>query len=882
MRRVARSTGVRIVLATILGLVSLTSLPWTPSVRAAVTAIPAGDIAALIAAINAANANPDADEISLADNATYTLTEYDNILVGDNGLPVISTSITITGNGATITRADDALAFRIMAVTGTLALNNLTISNGSISNGSKTYGGAILNNGGTVTLTNSTIIGNHASSAGGGIVNFGGNVTLTDSTISGNDSDHEGGGISSYYGSTVTVINSTISGNNAAYGGGVYTANGTVNLTNSTVSGNDAVYSGGGIYSHFGTLSMIETTISGNYAEDGGGIESSGSMNLTDSTVRGNEAYFGGGIDNSGTMNLTNSTINGNIGVSGGGIVNYGTLNLTNSTISGNEASNGGGLYSFSGTVTVTNSTISSNIADSRGGGIYTYPRPVTLANTIVAANAAPLEGPDVYGSVASSDGHNLIGNDYGMDGLTNGGNGNQIGTVAAPIDPLLGTLANNGGPTQTMLLLDGSPAISAGNDTVAPTTDQRGIDRPLGAASDIGAVEVEGEIASDDSPPLIVPTVTGTIGDNDWFTSDVTVSWSVTDSESNITSTNGCDETVVTSDTAGTTLTCTATSEGGTASELVTIKRDATAPTLAPTVSPNPVAVNESSTATSNATEATSGVASESCDPVDTSSIGPGSVTCTATDLAGNTSTADASYTVVNPDSTAPVITPSVIGTIGTNDWYTSDVSVSWTVTDSESDIVSSDGCGDSTITSDTAGTTLTCTATSGGGTESQSVTIKRDATTPVVTYTGNRGRYGLLDTIAITCSASDATSGLASTTCANIGGSPQSFGAGLHRFTATATDLAGNTASGTTEFTVATSHGDMCTLTRQLSSNAQIARMACFTLMLARRAEVGGQDAYAEQLLASYRTQIERAVTRRYITAAAGAFLIEWSHTL
>ena len=139
----------------------------------------------------------------------------------------------------------------------------------------------------------------------------------------------------------------------------------------------------------------------------------------------------------------------------------------------------------------------------------------------------------------------------------------------------------------------------------------------------------------------------------------------------------------MVTSDTTGTILTCTATSSGGgTTFKSVTIKRDTTAPTLSPTVSPDPVARDSSATATSNATDATSGVASESCDPVDTSSIGPGSVTCTATDLAGNTATADASYTVVNPDSTAPVIMPSVIGTIGTNDWYTSDVSVSWTVT--------------------------------------------------------------------------------------------------------------------------------------------------------------------------------------------------------
>jgi hypothetical protein len=82
--------------------------------------------------------------------------------------------------------------------------------------------------------------------------------------------------------------------------------------------------------------------------------------------------------------------------------------------------------------------------------------------------------------------------------------------------------------------------------------------------------------------------------------------------------------------------------------------------------------------------------------------------------------------------DTTAPVITPTVQGTLGENSWYTSNVNVSWLVEDGESDISSTSGCGPTTISTDTAGTTLTCTATSAGGTSSDSVTIKRDATAP------------------------------------------------------------------------------------------------------------------------------------------------------
>ena len=98
---------------------------------------------------------------------------------------------------------------------------------------------------------------------------------------------------------------------------------------------------------------------------------------------------------------------------------------------------------------------------------------------------------------------------------------------------------------------------------------------------------------------------------------------------------------------------------------------------------------------------------------------------------------TTPAAFTlVVNPpsDTTPPVIMPNVSGTLGDNGWYVSDVSVTWTVTDPESAITSETGCEPTTINYDTAGVPLTCIATSAGGTNSQSVTIKRDATPPTI----------------------------------------------------------------------------------------------------------------------------------------------------
>jgi hypothetical protein len=153
---------------------------------------------------------------------------------------------------------------------------------------------------------------------------------------------------------------------------------------------------------------------------------------------------------------------------------------------------------------------------------------------------------------------------------------------------------------------------------------------------------------AVDTTPPTITPTVAGALGYGGWYVSDVTVSWSVQDYDSGIASSAGCQTTTLSTDSAGTTLTCTATSAGGTTSRSVTIKRDATAPALDPTVTPNPVLLGGSATTAPGASDGLSGLAASSCGPVDTTSVGPKSVLCTATDNAGNTAEVAADYSVV------------------------------------------------------------------------------------------------------------------------------------------------------------------------------------------------------------------------------------------
>jgi CSLREA domain-containing protein len=244
--------------------------------------------------------------------------------------------------------------------------------------------------------------------------------------------------------------------------------------------------SGGGIY-NTGTLTLRNSVIAANWVGNiGGGIYNGGTLIVTRSTFSGNSAGgYGGGIylgASAATAHVTSSTFSGNSSANrGGGIGSSGTLTVMNSTFSGNSASvAGGGIDNAAGMTTVTNSTFSGNSAGIAGGGIYKFggTGPVTLKNTIVANSPA---GGNCSGDITNS-GSNL---DSGATCGWGSNNGSQSNT-----NPRLGPLANNGGPTQTMALLAGSPAIDAGANAGCPATDQRGVTRPQGSQCDIGAYE--------------------------------------------------------------------------------------------------------------------------------------------------------------------------------------------------------------------------------------------------------------------------------------------------------------------------------------------------------------------------------------------------------
>ncbi len=325
-------------------------------------------------------------------------------------------------------------------------------------------------------------------------------------------------------GTKVTISGLTIANGSSLsndFGGGIYNS-GTLTVLNCTVSGNSTSGTGdkgGGIYNG-GTAFITNSVISGNFTDagfgSGGGIYSDGiSMTITNSTISGNSAKAGNGIFNTGGgMAIINSTVSGNSANNGvgGGIYNFtgGTMEITNSTVSGNSNVTVGGVENNGGTMIITNSTISGNSGSTVNvGGIENEPGgTVNVRNTIIAGNT----NNDFVGTLTSQ-GYNLIGNTSGTI-ITGTPTGNQLN-----VDPHLGPLQDNGGPTFTQALLSGSPAIDGGS-FIGLHTDQRGFTRPVdnpaipnatsGDGSDIGAFEVQPTFLANISTRLLVET-----GDN-------------------------------------------------------------------------------------------------------------------------------------------------------------------------------------------------------------------------------------------------------------------------------------------------------------------------------------------------------------------------------
>ena len=282
----------------------------------------------------------------------------------------------------------------------------------------------------------------------------------------------------------LTLADSTVGMNLADSGGGIFNE-GTLNVDNSMVSNNTAVGLGGGIKNP-GVLTVNNSNINENSAGgDGGGI-----FNFGNGGSSGPTAETTPGVP--GTAHINDSTVSNNIsGSFGGGISNSGgVVYVTSTTVSGNNAANDGdGIDNFHGTADLTSTTISGNSANN-GGGISNFSATLSMINTISAGNTAPT-APDCTGTLVSL-GHNLIGNTAGC-GFTAGAP--EAAGDLLDVNPKLGSLKDNGGPTKTHALLPGSPAIDSSDDSVLGpphnlATDQRGFSRLKRTHVDIGAFE--------------------------------------------------------------------------------------------------------------------------------------------------------------------------------------------------------------------------------------------------------------------------------------------------------------------------------------------------------------------------------------------------------
>jgi|GEM_PF-1960932 len=484
-------------------------------------AVDASGYCSLRAAIMEANALAGMDTIVLPEGIfTLTIegTQEDECLSGDLD---IKSSIMIQGAGWDLTVIDGNHIDRVFHIEGNMdvSLFDLTIRNGKTPDGGSPpsltvggSGGGILNRFATLNIENCKIVNNETGKGGetftgngpsggygGGIYNKQGTVSIKNSDISNNrtgrggdgyygGSGGHGGGIFNCPGSTMTLDNCTIYQNlTGKYGVGAEDGNGG---------------SGGGIY-NAGILAIIDCTVKDNICGDGG-FEGGGG--------------YGGGICNnsSGSAEISKSLIAGNTtgdssdmpGGGGGGIHNAGHLFLKNSTLSGNRTKPGdylgagGGISNSGSDATILNCTIYQNFGHECGGGIYNdpwgypYPPAVRIRNTIIADNSvgypwSEVTTPDDCHGTITSQGYNLIRTTAGCT-IT----GNETGNIYGS-NPLLGALADNGGPTMTHRLLPASPAVDAGHPSDFEETDQRGVIRPKdgdgvgGARSDIGAFEL-------------------------------------------------------------------------------------------------------------------------------------------------------------------------------------------------------------------------------------------------------------------------------------------------------------------------------------------------------------------------------------------------------
>ncbi len=485
----------------------------------------------------------DANAATGADTIVFSGAGASGTITLTTGQISVTDALTITGPGAAALTLQAGANARILsidlatAVEGQLvSISGLTFAGGNISGN----GGAITNLDARLQLTSAVFSGNKATSQGGAL--YGRSATTIDNcTFSSNQSVSTGGALINR--APTTITNSLFADNKSTTGdgGAAYISYSSGLIQNSTFTGNEAGENGGAINGR--SLRIDGCVVSGNTAGTeagttdgtGGGIHFYGGLELTNTIITGNSSDRGGGIGTDyggGIATIRNTQITGNTateatidnGGGGGGFFYNVSLVIENTTIAGNTSTStalggGGGLSLYGGTITLRNVTITGNsIAAGTGAGVFVKGAPsnggpgtVNLENTIVFGNTG---GTDL--AVSTNPGFNSIATINAVSNLIgtpgNGLNGTNTNNLIG-VDPLLGTLADNGGFTagapgksqvvQTIALLPGSPAINAGLTALASglTTDGRGTGFPrvIGIV-DLGAFEIASQAVPDNT----------------------------------------------------------------------------------------------------------------------------------------------------------------------------------------------------------------------------------------------------------------------------------------------------------------------------------------------------------------------------------------------
>ena len=374
-------------------------------------------------------------------------------------------------------------------------------------------------------------------------------------------------------------------------------------------------------------------------------------------------------------------------------------------------------------------------------------------------------------------------------------------------------TLSTTSASAPATIILNADPSRFASGTTATATvtltaisTPNQVIDVPVTLA--VGDTFNSGESTTTppvDTGPTITNSIVGTLGANDWYTSDVTVSWSVTDSAAPITNQIGCLTTLINTDTAGQTLTCSATSAGGSTTQSVTIKRDTLPPGATGTLSPLPNANgwnNGNVVAHFTATDATSGPGTCTADQTLTAEGAAQSASGSCTDLAG-ISSATVTLSGINIDKTPPSVSASRAPLAPVSGWTNVPVVVSFTGADAQSTVAANGCSAPITILRDGPNQSATgsCTDLAGNTASASLSSINIDRTAPTAYATATPAANGAAwnnSNVTVTFMGTDAMTGSGIAFC-----TPNQEvaveGAGLTA-SGTCTDVASNQSTPTT----------------------------------------------------------------------------------